>query len=113
MRARAVLPVDADSSGMSRITTLRSQPPLVLRPTADAVYLAAGAAGPLGGDELELDVVVGAGARATLRTVAATVALPGPAASRRTGSRWTLRLSVAPDAHLVVLPEPTVVAATS
>jgi urease accessory protein len=52
-----------------------------------------------------LTVEVGAGARLVLRTVGATVALPG------TGESFmTLRLRVAAGGHLAVLPEPTVVA---
>lgn len=105
MRARAALVAAADRTGRTRLTTLRSQPPLILRPTAGAVYLAAGAAGPLGGDDLELSIVVGPGAVLVLRAVAATVALPGAGPSR-----FTLRLSVAAGARLAVLPEPTVLA---
>jgi urease accessory protein len=82
VHACAALTAEADAGGRTRLTLLRSQAPLVLRPAADAVYLAAGAAGPLGGDELDLTVSVGPDACLTMRTVAATVALPG--GSRRT-----------------------------
>jgi urease accessory protein len=99
----------ADAAGRTRLTTLRSQPPLTLRPTADALYLAASAAGPLGGDDLELSIVVGPGAELVLRAVAATVALPG--APDADPSTLTLRLSVATGGRLAVLPEPTVIAA--
>jgi urease accessory protein len=99
---------EADAAGHTRLTTLRSQVPLVLRPTADAVYLAAGAAGPLGGDELEVSVWVGPGAQLTLRTVGATLALPGNGESSMT---W--RLHVAARGTLAVLPEPTIVAAAA
>ena len=106
MRAKAAIAVDADATGRTRIVLLRSAAPLVLRPTPDAVYIAAGAAGPLGGDDLALRVEVGAGARLTLRTVAATVVLPGAGESV-----LALELRVAPAGRLEVLPEPTVVAA--
>ena len=56
---------------------LRSQAPLILRQTPEAVYLVGGAAGPLGGDVLELRIDVRAGATLRLRTAAAAVALPG------------------------------------
>lgn len=110
MRARAAAVAVADAAGRTRLTTLRSQPPLTLRPAAGALYLAASAAGPLGGDDLELSIVVGPGAEVVLRTVAATVALPGPPTAAGP-STFTLRLSVAAGGRLAVLPEPTVIAA--
>jgi urease accessory protein len=106
VRACAAVVAEATAAGDTRLTHLHSAAPLVLRPTPDALYLAAGAAGPLGGDDLQLSVVVGPGARLVLRTVAATVALPGPGEST-----LTLRLSVGAGGALAVLPEPTVVAA--
>jgi urease accessory protein len=106
VKARAAVVAAADRAGRTRLTTLRSQAPLTLRPTAAAVYLAASAAGPLGGDDLELSIVVGPGAELVLRAVAAAVVLPGTGASA-----LTLRLSVAAGGRLTVLPEPTVVAA--
>lgn len=106
MRASAAVVAERDPAGRTRLARLRSAAPLTLRPTAGALYLAAGAAGPIGGDDLELSIVVGPGAELVLRTVAATVALPGPGPSA-----YTLRLSVAAGGRLAVLPEPTVVAA--
>jgi len=106
VKARAALRAEADAAGRTRLTLVKSQVPLVLRPAADAVYLAAAAGGPLGGDDLELTVEVGAGATLMLRTVGATIALPGPSESS-----MTLLLNVAGGGRLVVLPEPTVVAA--
>jgi urease accessory protein len=47
------------------------------RPPAQ-VHLVGGAAGPLGGDELRCLVDLGPGARLEVRSVAASVALPGP-----------------------------------
>jgi len=106
VNAAAAVVAEADAAGRTRLTRLRSEAPLTLRPTAGAVYLVAGAAGPVGGDDLELTVAVGPGARLVLRTVAATVALPGAGAST-----YTLALSVAAGGSLAVLPEPTVIAA--
>jgi urease accessory protein len=122
MRASARLEVTSrpGRAGKQRttITGLRSDPPLVLRPTHPVrpeplqrwglggcstarVSLVSGAAGPVGGDELRLDVEVGRGAVLVLRAVAASVVLPGPhgaASSLRT------RVRVGRDATLVWLP---------
>jgi urease accessory protein len=65
-----------------------------------------GAAGPLGGDDLRIEIDVRAGAELTVRTVAATLALPGVGPS---GLEITVR--VAAGARLRWLPEPLVVAA--
>jgi urease accessory protein len=69
------------------------------------VVLVQTVAGPLGGDRLELDVDVAAGARLLLQTNAATVALPGegPACQR-------LRFRLGRCARLAWLPEPLVLA---
>jgi urease accessory protein len=47
-------------------------------PGTARVSLVAGAAGPVGGDQLRLDVEVGPGAVLVLRSVAASLVLPGP-----------------------------------
>jgi urease accessory protein len=122
MQASAVLTVEAGAGAAgrarTRVTCLRSDPPLVLRPTLDVgrrrpgawppcaaatahVALVAGAAGPIGGDHLHLDVDVGPGAALTLAAVAATIALPGPHGDPSL-SEVTVR--VAADATLVWLP---------
>jgi urease accessory protein len=97
----------AAAGGRTRLTTLRSDGPLQLRPTPGAVYLAAGAGGPLRGDAWDLDIDVGPGADLTIRSTAATVALAGR------GDGWStfrVRASVADGARLRWLPEPTVAA---
>jgi urease accessory protein len=103
MKARAVLGVS-----MTGIDRLRSEPPLALRPVTDGVYLVGAAGGPVGGDDLGLDVSVGAGAALTLRGVAASVARPGLAPGP---SRWCLAATVAADAGLDGRLPPTVLAA--
>jgi urease accessory protein len=90
-----------------RLSVVRSQVPLVLRRTAEAVYLVGAAGGPVGGDRLELRVEVRAGAVLRLRTVAATVVLPGPGGAE---SVLTVAASVEAGGTLEYLPEPTVVA---
>ena len=72
MRACARVVAQADDAGVTRLTGLRSEPPLLLRHTpaaagAATVHLLGGAAGPLGGDDLRLEIVVGE--RAQLRVV--------------------------------------------
>src|ERR1700722_18891857 len=73
-----------------------------------AVYRVGGAAGPIGGDRLELRIDVGAGAFLRVRTAAASIALPG-----LDGLESVLRVSVSVGAggRLEYLPEPVVVTA--
>lgn len=78
------------------------------RTDADTVHLVSAAATPLGGDAIQMRVVVEPGARLTVRTVAATVTLPGPTT---TESHASWELDVAGDLDLD--PQPTIVAATS
>lgn len=104
-RVSAVACISAEEGG--RLPRLRSQVPLVLRAARDAVYLVSAGGGPVGGDRLDLRIEVGPGASLRLRTVAASVALPGPDHAE---SRLTVRASVAPGGVLEYLPEPMVVA---
>ncbi|WP_344950155.1 urease accessory protein UreD, partial [Actinomadura miaoliensis] len=104
--ARAAVTAERDAQGRTRCTRLRSDGPLALRETADAVYLVGAAAGPLGGDVLEIDLGVGPGARLAVRSVAATLVLPGDGVSR-----LTVRARAGAGAHLDLAPEPTVAAA--
>ncbi|GAB1693081.1 urease accessory protein UreD [Krasilnikovia sp. M28-CT-15] len=114
MRAAARIVAEADGRGGTRLPVLRGEPPLLLRRTGPArgpatVHLVGGAAGPLSGDDLRLDVEVGPGARLDVRAVAATLALPGrPAAPP---SVFEVRASVAARATLCWLPEPLIAAA--
>ncbi len=124
MRARATLGVhrtDTQSGGVSRITGLRSHAPLVLRPTLPKgaeplvqgaqdvarVSLAAGAAGPLGGDEYSFDVHVGSGSTLVLNEVSATLLLPGAHGGR---SRMRITIRVEDQATMIWLPEPIIAA---
>lgn len=101
---------------------------MLLRPTADGLHLVGGAAGPLGGDDLSLDLEVGSGAALVVRTVAASVALRGSpdqrasrqgsselrhvdAISEQCHSRFTVSARLGPGASLRWLPEPGVAAA--
>lgn len=108
MRAAARVVAEADRAG-TRLTVLHSDVPVVLRRTGpEQVHLVGGAAGPLGGDAARLTVEVGPGAALCLRTVAASVALPGQNGAE---SRLTVRASVAAGGRLAWLPEPLVAAA--
>jgi urease accessory protein len=109
VRASARIVARCQPDGVTRLTTLAGEAPLLLRrtgqlrpgqaaPRPDAasdptrpaprradterppaqVHLVGGAAGPLGGDELRCLVDLGPGARLEVRSVAASVALPGP-----------------------------------
>jgi len=71
----------------------------------DTVHLVSAAATPLGGDAIRIRVVVEPGARLRLRTVAATVALPGRDVAESQMS-WALEVA----GELDLDPEPTVVA---
>ena len=103
--AAIVASLDA-ASGITRLPVLRSQVPLVLRRTPDAVYLVGGAAGPIGGDVLDLRIDVLACAFLRVRSAAASIALPGP-----DGLESVLRvtISVGSGGCLEYLPEPVVV----
>ncbi|RDI55716.1 urease accessory protein UreD [Nocardia mexicana] len=71
------------------------------------VHLIGTAATPLGGDELDIAIVVEPGARLSVRSVAATIALPG-LRTRKSVAHW--HLEVGSGAELDFDPEPTVVA---
>lgn len=107
MRARARV-VAAGSNGAVRYDVLRSDPPLLLRPTPDALQLVGGAAGPLGGDQLMLEMQVGDGAQLCVRSVAATIVLPGPARSE-----VCIEAHVGPGGSLDWAPEPVISVAES
>jgi urease accessory protein len=125
MRAAAALATEVvmppGGPRRSRVSTLRSQAPLMLRltdpkgaepwtagdPGVVRVCLAAGAAGPIGGDELALTVDVGTGSTLVLREISATLLLPGPHGEQSV-LRTTVRVGAG--ATLVWLPEPVIAA---
>jgi len=108
VRARAHLVAAADGEGGTRLDRLYGEAPLLLRRTGSGqVHLVGGAAGPLGGDDLLIRVDVGAGAEVSLRTVAASIALPGPTGAP---SRTAVHARVAAGGRLEWLPEPVIAA---
>jgi len=76
--------------------------------TGVTVHLVGGAAGPLRGDDLRLDIEVGPHARLDIRSVAATLLLPGRPAPP---SRLVVHAEVGEGATLCWTPEPTIAAA--
>ncbi|MDN5872439.1 MAG: urease accessory protein UreD [Nitrococcus sp.] len=76
-------------------------------PDAARVCLAAGAAGPIGGDQLALEVDVGADSVLILRDISATLLLPGPDGEP---SRTRTDIHVAAGATFIWLPEPMIAA---
>jgi urease accessory protein len=111
MEARAAVVAVRDGP-RTTATVLRSAPPLTLRRT-DAgtggtgltVHLVGSAAGPVGGDDLGLELTVGAGAHLDVRSAAASLAYPGPGGRP---SRLAVTATVAAGARLGWRPEPTV-----
>jgi urease accessory protein len=113
MKAVARIVAEADGRGGTRLAVLRGEPPLLLRRTGgrgDAgvtVHLVGGAAGPLRGDELRVEVTVGAAAHLIVRSVAAQLAMPGKPGSGP--SRLSLEVRV--DGTLEWRPEPLIAVA--
>lgn len=121
MTSRAVLACENVDGRGNRLTRLRSEGQFVLRPTvpkgfepvvhgdaaAGRISLSAGAAGPLGGDRLALDVHVGPGAVLVLNEISATLALPGTSGAQ---SLATFTVHVDEGATLIWQPEPVIAA---
>lgn len=101
MHARAEL--TAEASGLR----WRSAAPVVLRPTGGhRIHLVHAAGGPLGGDDLGLEVHLGEGCVVQLRSAAATVVQPGRSVQP---AQWVVTATVADGAVLDWQPEPTVI----
>ena len=104
MRAAARLEVE-HRDGRDVLVDARSEAPLAIRQTADRILFVGSAASPVGGDEIAIDVMVGAGATASIGTVAATSIWPGPSGER---SQIHTAIDVASSGHLDWWPEPLV-----
>lgn len=113
MQARSRLDTER-RGGMTVATVLRSEAPLLLRAANRGdlleVHLIGGAAGPLGGDDLRLDLDVGAGSNLRVRSVAAQLAQPDP---RGRSSVATTTARIRGDAHVDWQPEPLISVAGS
>jgi urease accessory protein len=107
MRSRVEVVADVADDGTPVLARMHAQGALAVRRTGPGtVHLVGTAAGPLGGDVVEIDLVVRAGARLELAGVAATIALPGPAGDVAT---WDVTADVADGATLRCAPQPLVV----
>lgn len=82
-------------------------PPYWCRWDGANLWIVGSAACPVGEDDITIDLQVGEGVSATVRTVAATIIY----AARGEGTRLTTRLQVAPGATLIWKPEPVIVTA--
>lgn len=122
MFARATLASELSGDGRrSVVSTLRSDGPLVLRQCnpkeaeplvkgrrdVARVALAAGTAGPIGGDHYSLDVHVGAGSTLVLTEVSAMLVLPGIGGGQ---SQMTVTVTVDAGATFVWWAEPIIAA---
>ena len=104
MKAAARIAVER-RDGVDELVDRTGAAPISVRRCGDRVLLASSAAAPVGGDELELAIAVGSGARADVGSVAAGLVWPGP------DDRWssmTTTCDVAAAGHLRLWLEPTV-----
>lgn len=106
MRAAARVVVDTAPDGRVRVRDLRTPAPLGARLADGELHLLGTAAGPLGGDQLHLEVVVAAGTSLIVRSVAASVAQRGDG----TTSHHHVEVMVEDGAHLAWLVEPLIAA---
>jgi urease accessory protein len=109
VRSRVEIVADVADDGTTALARLHADGALAVRRTGPAtVHLVGTAAGPLGGDVVEVEVAVRTGALLTVEGVAATIALPGPG---HVPATWTLTADVGAGARLVCAPQPLVVCA--
>ena len=104
MRASALARV-VRHSGRDEIVERSAVSPLAIRASGGRVLLASTAAAPVGGDDLDVRIDVGPGARADVGSVAAMVVWPGPDGS---SSSMRTTCDVAAGGRLDLASEPTV-----
>ncbi|WP_406433118.1 urease accessory protein UreD [Streptomyces sp. NBC_00631] len=107
VRAVARIVARDDRRGGTSLPVLEGEGPLALRRTrgsgAEARVMVVGAmSGPLGGDLFGIEARVEAGARLSVGSAAATIALPGQGKEE---ARYDVRLDVADEGELRWLPE--------
>ncbi|MCL4313806.1 MAG: urease accessory protein UreD [Actinobacteria bacterium] len=108
MKAYAGVSVSVSANGDILYNRLRSQAPLLLRPTSWGLYLVGGAANPLGGDYLSLEIEVANGTSLVVRSTAASMARRGPG---ELPSELRIDVQLAEGAVLYWQPEPTIACA--
>ena len=104
MKAAAAIAVER-CGGRDVVVDQRSPAPFSIRQSGGRILVAASAAAPVGGDELDLSIRVGSHARADIGSVAATMVWPGP--DGRASSMHTA-CTVADHGHLDLRLEPTI-----
>ncbi|MGK2959004.1 MAG: urease accessory protein UreD [Acidimicrobiales bacterium] len=109
MRASATIAV-ARCGDRDVVVDQRSAAPLSVRQCGQRILLASSAAAPVGGDDLELVVDVGPGARADVGSVAASIVWPGVGGE---ASSMTTECVLGHGAHLDLWLEPTISVAGS
>ncbi|MEV7319655.1 urease accessory protein UreD [Streptomyces sp. NPDC093970] len=107
VRAAARIVACGDGRGGTALPVLEGEGPLALRRTrgsgAEARVMVVGAmSGPLGGDRFGIEAHVAEGARLSVGSAAATIALPG---QLKAPARYDVRLDVADGGELRWLPE--------
>jgi urease accessory protein len=108
MRTTVEVVARPGAGGRTVLPVVRATGQLAVRRTGPAtVHLVATAFGPLGGDDVDVRLVVEAGATLTVRSVAAAVALPARGGGVPSAQRIRVTVAGALDLRL----EPTVVAA--
>lgn len=118
VRATARVTAVPDGRGSTALPVLESEGPLALRrtrspdPSYARVTLVGAMSAPLGGDRLAVRVRAEDGARLTLDSAAATVALPGPG-NEPEEATYDIDLSAGEGAALRWLPEPLISATGS
>ncbi|MFF4585923.1 urease accessory protein UreD [Streptomyces sp. NPDC001388] len=110
VHAVARIRATADGRGGTSLPVLESDGPLALRRTRSTggearVMLVGAMSGPLGGDRFGVEAEVGSGARLSVGSAAATIALPGQI---KDAARYDVRLTVADGGELHWLPEPLI-----
>lgn len=107
MRTHIEIVARPGPGGRTVLPVLRASGQLAVRRTGpSSVHLVATAFGPLGGDDVEMTLMVEEGATLTVGSVAAAVALPARGESRPSAQRITAAVAGTLDLRL----EPTVVA---
>lgn len=109
MRAAALARVERHR-GRDEVVERVAAAPLAVRSSGGRVLFASTAATPVGGDELDVTIVVGPGAHADVGSVAAMMIWPGPAGE---ASALHTTCTVGTGGHLDLVPEPLVAVAGS
>lgn len=110
MIATTSIVLGADRDGRTVVRRMHCEVPMLVRIVGEpdrvlSLAMVSGAAGPIGGDRLSFRLELEAGARVTVRSVAAALAQPGP---RGEHSEHVIDLVVAAGACLDWQPQPVV-----